>query len=274
MSGAEQKAFDHQEFNDNLGVANGILDCVMEEFGREIYLKEALLKLPDYNVSTTMGFVYDVNLLNINTHDNKKDDKYIIGGDEEPHACPPDWYNIDKMKVEIRMRPPDPSIEDDASVKSEVSRVSTRSLTKKKQRVVLGSVHSMQTGSARPKSPASSRKGMITPGPSGEGLVLNGNVGTNLQWKPTLINANIVEDIGPEYAESRKYNDGLDENEIDQMRKIIIKRHAERDAMKAKKKWRRFTKQKIVTTETVELDDPLGSFSIATTGSRDVKDSS
>ena len=43
--------------------------------------------------------------------------------------------------------------------------------------------------------------------------------------------------------EARKNNDGLDENEIDKMRKIIIKRHMERDAAQNKKR-KRFTKMR------------------------------
>ena len=38
--------------------------------------------------------------------------------------------------------------------------------------------------------------------------------------------------------EARKNNDGLDENEIDKMRKIINKRHMERDAQLENKKKR------------------------------------
>lgn len=78
---------------------------------------------------------------------------------------------------------------------------------------------------------------MATPSVPGNGID-TGAVGTNLNWKLVTHNTNCTCEIDSSYLEARKNNDGLDENEIDKMRKIIIKRHMERDAALAKKKKR------------------------------------
>ena len=99
----------HLEAGDNysFAVAQHQLDHVFVKMHEEIRLRQTLRKLPEYNVEYHVMLAYNVNMMVLKSHDEKKDDKWIMkacpddgnleDGPEEPVAAEPDRFFNDRI---------------------------------------------------------------------------------------------------------------------------------------------------------------------------------